>query len=69
LIESKIIKTEENMEAVPFTLIGKRKETVVPEPAEFHPFDLRALKDSYNAEENSTSRPFDRKKSFVAHAS
>jgi hypothetical protein len=57
------------MEAVSFTLIGKRKETIVPEPSEFQPFDLRALRDSYNAEENSTSRTFNRKKSFVAHAS
>src|SRR5260370_14637976 len=45
-----------------------RKETFVPESAEFQPFDLRALRHSYNAEDNSPSRPFNRKKSFVAHA-
>ena len=32
------------MEAVIFTLIGTRKETLVPAAAEFQPFDLRALK-------------------------
>lgn len=45
----------------------KQQETIVPEPAEFQPFDLRALKRSYEAEENSSSRPSDRPKSFVAH--
>ena len=59
----------ENMEAVIFARIGKRNERFVPESAEFHPFDLRALRDSYSAEDNSPSRPFDRKKSFVAQAS
>jgi hypothetical protein len=48
----------ENMEAVIFTLIGKRNghtqhERFVPESAEFQPFDLRALRHSYNAEELS----------------
>ena len=63
------------MEAVIFTLIGTRNgytqhETFVPESAEFQPFDLRALRHSYNAEDNSPSpsRPFNRKKSFVAQA-
>jgi len=57
------------MEAVIFTLIGTRNERSVPEPAEFQPFDLRALRHSYNTEDNSPSRPSDRKKSFVAQAS
>ena len=57
------------MEAVIFTLIGTRNETFVPESSEFQPIDLRALRDSYNAADNSPSRPFDQKKSFVAHAS
>ena len=52
------------MEAVVFSLIGRRKETFVPESAEFQPFDLRALRVSYNAEDNSPSRPSDRKKSL-----
>ena len=56
------------MEAVIFTLIGTRKEKFVPESAEIQPFDLRALRHSYNAEDNAPSRPFNRKKSFVAQA-
>jgi len=44
------------MEAVIFTLIGTRNERSVPEPAEFQPFDLRALRHSYNTEDNSPSR-------------
>ena len=57
------------MEAVIFTLIGTRKETFVPESAEFQPFDLRALRHAYNAKDSSPSRPSDGKKSFVAQAS
>ena len=57
------------MEAVIFTLIGTRKETLVPESAEFRPFDLRALRHSYNAKDNSPGRPSDGKKSFVVQAS
>jgi hypothetical protein len=53
------------METVAFTLIGRRKEGLVPEPAEFQPFDLRELRHSYNAEDNSPNRL----KSFVAQAS
>lgn len=48
------------------TLSGlKQKETYVPEPAEFRPFDLRALRRSYEAEDDSTSRPTDRPESLV----
>jgi len=59
------------MEALVFALIAIRngyyvQETIVPEPAEFQPFDLRALKRSYKGEENSSGRPSDRSKSFVA---
>jgi hypothetical protein len=59
------------MEALVFAIIAVRngyklEETIVSEPAEFQPFDLRALKRSYKAEENSSSRPSDRPKSFVA---
>ena len=61
-------KRTENMEAVIFTLIDTRNERFVPEPAEFQAFDLRALGHSYNAQEQSRSRPSDRKKSFVAQA-
>lgn len=59
------------MEALVFALIAvsngyMQEETFVPEPSEFQPFDLRALKNSYEAEENSSGRPSDRSKSFVA---
>jgi hypothetical protein len=65
-------KKERIMEALIFAIIAMRngyklQETIVPEPAEFQPFDLRALKRSYEAEENSSSRPSGRPKSFVAH--
>jgi hypothetical protein len=61
-------RKNKNMEAVIFTLIGTPKETFAPESAEFQPFDLRALRDSYNTEDSSPSRPSDRKKSFLAQA-
>jgi len=59
------------MEALVFALIAVRngytqQETFVPEPAEFQPFDLRALTRSYETEENSSGRPSNRSKSFVA---
>jgi hypothetical protein len=57
------------METVIFTLIGRPKETLVSESVEFQPFDLRALRHSYNAKDNSPSRPSDEKKSFVTQAS
>jgi len=57
------------METVAFTLIGRRKEAFVPEAAEFRPFDLQALRHSYNAKGRSPIRPSDGKKSFVAQAS
>jgi hypothetical protein len=52
------------MEIVALTLIGRRKEKFVPEPGEFRTLDLRALGHSYNAKENSASRPSDGKKSW-----
>jgi hypothetical protein len=36
----------------------RRQETVVPEPDEFQPFDVQALRHSYYSEENGPSRPF-----------
>jgi len=58
------------MEALVFAMIAlrngyKQEQTLVPEPAEFRPFDLRALKRSYEAEADSSSRPSDRQKSLV----
>jgi hypothetical protein len=59
------------MEALIFGLLAvrngyKQQETFVPEPAGFQPFDLRALKHVYDAEDNSSSRPSDRQKKLVA---
>jgi hypothetical protein len=59
------------MEALVFGLIAVRNgfnkpETFVPEPAEFQPFDLRALKRVHDVEDNSSSRPSDRQNSLVA---
>ena len=42
------------------------QDAFVPELAEFQPFDLRALKRSYDAEDDSSGRPSDRRKSLVA---
>jgi hypothetical protein len=58
------------MEALVFAILAVRKgykleETTVPEPAEFRPFDVRALKRSYQAEDDSSSRPSDRQNSLV----
>jgi hypothetical protein len=59
------------MEPLVFAIVALRKgyklqeETVVPEPAEFRPFDVRALKRSYQAEADSSSRPSDRQNSLV----
>lgn len=58
------------MEPLVFAIIAmlngfKRQETFVPEPAEFRPFDLRALKRSYGAEDDSSSRPTNRPQSLV----
>ena len=57
------------MEIVAFTLIGRDKITFVPEVAQFRPFDLQALRHSYNARENSAIGPSDGKKSLVSQAS
>jgi hypothetical protein len=56
------------METVAFTLIGRGKERLVREVAEFRPFDLQALRHSYNARENSAIRS-DVNKSLVSQAS
>ena len=60
------------MEVLVFALIVVRngyhwqQDAFVPEPAKFRPFDLRALKRSYDAEADSSGRPSDRRKSLVA---
>jgi hypothetical protein len=60
------------MEALIFAMIAARNgytphETFVPEPAKFQPFDLRALRHFYSAEDKSPGRPSDRKKWVVGH--
>jgi hypothetical protein len=57
------------METVAFTLITNWKKTFVPEVAEFRPFDLQALRHSYNATDTSPIRPSDGKKSLVSQTS
>ena len=63
------MKGTKNMDTLVFGLIAvnnlnKEQEPIVPEPTEFQPFDLRAL-ECFNATDNSPSRSFDRKQSYV----
>jgi len=58
------------MEALVFALIATRigyfqKEPVVPEPAEFRSFDLRALKRSFEAHDETSNKPTDPKQTLV----
>ena len=59
------------MEPLVFAIVALHKgyhqeEILVPEPAEFLPFDLRALKRSYGLEADSSGKPADRQNSLVA---
>ena len=59
------------MEPLVFAIVALHKgyhqqETLVPEPTEFLPFDLRALKRPYGLEADSSSRPSDRQNSLVS---
>jgi hypothetical protein len=42
-----------------------RKEPLVPEPLDFRPIDLRALKRSYETDDDYWSRPTDRQEPLV----
>ncbi len=58
------------MEALIFALIATRKgyfqrDVVVPEPAEFRSFDLRAIARSYEAQDDSSNRPSGRQQTLV----
>ena len=58
------------MEPLVFAIVAlhkeyRQQETRIPEPAEFLPFDLRALKRPYDLEADSSSRPSDRQNSLV----
>ena len=64
------MKGTKDMDTLVFGLIAvnnlnKEQEPIVPEPAEFQPFDLRAL-ECFNARDNSPSRSSDRRQSYVA---
>ena len=64
-------KKHKNMEVLVFALIVVRngyhwQDAFVPEPAKFRPFDLRALKRSYDAEDDSSGGPSDWRKPLVA---
>lgn len=60
------------MEALVFALIATRngykqeEEFFVPEPDRFQPFDLPALKNVYDARNDSSSRPSGRSPSLQA---
>jgi hypothetical protein len=58
------------MEAFIVALIATRngyfpRDPVVPEPAEFRSFDLRALARSYEAQDDSSNRPPGRPQTLV----
>jgi hypothetical protein len=58
------------MEALIFAILAARKgyfqqDPIVPEPAEFRGFDLRALGRSYKAQVNSSNRPSGRQQTLV----
>ena len=59
------------MEPLVFAIVALHKgyhqqETLIPEPAGFLPFDLRALKRPYGLEVDASSRPSDRQNSLVS---
>jgi hypothetical protein len=58
------------MEALIFALLATRKgyfqkDPIVPEPAEFRRFDLRALTRSYEAQDDSSNKPSGRRQTLV----
>jgi hypothetical protein len=58
------------MEPLVFAIIAARTgynqtDGFVPEPAEFLPFDLRALKRSHRSETNQPTRPSSRQGSLI----
>jgi hypothetical protein len=58
------------MEPLIFAMIAfrngyKQEESLVPEPDDFQPFDVRALGRVYNAKNDSSSRPSGRSPSLA----
>jgi hypothetical protein len=61
------------MEALIFGLVAMMKlfrheEKMVPEPLQFRPFDIQALKLVYNGRVDSSNRPSARDRSYAAQA-
>jgi len=61
------------MEALIFGLVAimklfRHEEKMVPEPAEFRPFDIQTLKLVYNGRVDSSNRPSGRHQSYAAQA-
>jgi hypothetical protein len=61
------------MEALVFALVAIIKlfrpdEKIVPEPTQFRPFDIQALKHVYKGRVDSSNRPSARHESYAAQA-
>jgi hypothetical protein len=61
------------MEALIFALVAfiklfRTEEKMVPEPLQFRPFDIQALKHVYNGRVASSNRPSARHKSYATQA-
>jgi hypothetical protein len=60
------------MEILVFALVAmklfKPKEKIVPEPHQFQPLDVQALKQVYNARVESSGRSSDRQESYAVEA-
>jgi hypothetical protein len=62
-----------DMEALIFGILAimklfKPEEKMVPEPLQFRPFDIQALKHVYNGRVESSNRPSARHESYAAQA-
>jgi hypothetical protein len=61
------------MEALVFGLVAimklfRHEEKMVPEPLQFRPLDIQALKHVYNGRVDSSNRPSARHQSYAAQA-
>jgi len=61
------------MEALIFGVVAimklfRREEKMIPEPLQFRPFDIHALKHVYNGRVDSSDRPSGRHQSYAAQA-
>lgn len=61
------------MEALIFGLVAimklfRHEEKMVPEPLQFRPFDIQALKQVYNGRDGSSNQPSARHQSYAAQA-